>query len=378
MAASQEAERLRLQARALAHFGSHALRTDDLDALLQEAAALVSDCIGIDLVKVLELLPGGDNLLVRAGVNWKPGVVGRATLGAHERSPGGYALVRDEPVISADTDVEDRFEIPDLLLEHRVKSMVNVVIRGERAAWGVLEVDSRRHRSFDEDDVSFLQNYANLIAAAIDRLKAEADLRQAAERTSFLLGELQHRVQNMLLNVRSLARRTARGSASVAAFSEAFDARLMALARTQDLLTTASLASVGLRDALLQELGAHGAEPGGRVSLSGPEIGLPPKTVQALSMVFHELATNASKYGALRHEGGRLDVSWRTTPGDRAEVSVLWRESGVPISDPPTRRGFGTEAIERILPHMLGGESRVEFLADGVACTIRFPLSERP
>ncbi len=188
-------------------------------------------------VKVLELLPDGDTLLLRAGVNWKPGVVGHATFGAHEKSPGGYALGKDVPVISADTDAEDRFEIPALLVEHRVKSMVNVVIRGERAAWGVLEVDSRQYRSFNEDDVSFLQNYANLIAAAIDRLKTEADLRQAADRTRFLLGELQHRVQNMLLNVRSLARRTARGSPSVAAFSEAFDARLMALARTQDLLT---------------------------------------------------------------------------------------------------------------------------------------------
>ena len=188
MAASQDAERLRLQARALAHFGSHALRTDDLDALLQEAAAVVSDCIGIDLVKVLELLPGRRQPPGAGGVSWKPGVVGRATFGAHERSPGGYALGRDEPVISADTDAEDRFEIPDLLLEHRVKSMVNVVIRGERAAWGVLEVDSRRHRSFDEDDVSFLQNYANLIAAAIDRLKAEADLRQAADERAFFSG----------------------------------------------------------------------------------------------------------------------------------------------------------------------------------------------
>jgi two-component sensor histidine kinase len=374
MAVSDEVERLRLQAKALASFGGHALRTHDLDALLQEAAALVSACIGVDLVKVLELLPGGDTLLVRAGVNWKAGVVGHATFGAHDKSPGGYALRKDEPIISGDTDAEDRFEIPSLLIEHRVKSMINVVIRGERAAWGVLEVDSRQHKSFNEDDVSFLQNYANLIAAAIDRLQTEADLEQAAERTSFLLGELQHRVQNMLLNVRSLARRTARGSNSVEAFSEAFDARLLALARTQDLLTTASLASVSLRDVLLQELRAHGAEPGGRVSLSGPEVYLPSKTVRALSMVFHELATNASKYGALRHEGGRLDVSWSKTPSD--EVSVVWRESGTPIQAPPTRRGFGTEAIEKTLPHMLGGEARVGFLSDGVQCTIRFPLSD--
>ena len=377
MAESTEAERLRLQARALAHFGGHALRTHDLDALLQEAAAMVSDCIGVDLVKVLELLPDGDTLLMRAGVNWKPGVVGHETFGAHEKSPGGYALGRDEPVISNDTDREDRFEIPAVLVEHRVKSMVNVVIRCEREAWGVLEVDSRQRKSFNEDDVSFLQNYANLIAAAIDRLQTEANLKEAAERTGFLLGELQHRVQNMLLNVRSLARRTARGSTSVAAFSEAFDARLMALTRTQDLLAMGARESVGLRDALVEELRAHGVEPGGRVTLSGPEVRLRPKAVRALSMVFHELATNASKYGALHHDSGRLDVSWSRTSGERGdEVSVLWRESGVPIPGAPTRRGFGTEAIERTLPHMLGGACHIEFLADGVRCTIRFPFSD--
>jgi two-component sensor histidine kinase len=375
MSANEEIERLRLQAKALAHFGGHALRAHDLDALLQEAAALVSECIGVDLVKVLELQPGGETLLVRAGVNWKPGVVGQATFGAHERSPGGYALQEDEPVISTDTDAENRFEIPNLLVEHHVKSMVNVVIRGERAAWGVLEVDSRQHRSFNEDDVSFLQNYANLLAAAVDRLQTEAELKEAADRTSFLLGELQHRVQNMLLNVRSLARRTAKGSSSVAAFAEAFDARLMALARTQELLTAGSIASVGLEDALRQELRAHGAEPGGRVTLAGPDVRLPPKTVRGLSMVFHELATNAIKYGALRHDAGQLDVSWHAAKGDQVDaLVVIWRESGVPIETAPMRRGFGTEAIERTLPHMLGGESRLEFRSDGVQCTIQFPL----
>jgi two-component sensor histidine kinase len=375
MSASEEVERLRVQARALAHFGSHALRTHDLDALLQEAVALVSDCIGVDLVKVLELLPDQDTLLVRAGVNWKPGVVGNATFGAHEKSPGGYALREDAPTISNDVETEGRFEIPELLVEHHVKSMINVVIRGEGAAWGVLEVDSRQHRAFNEDDASFLQNYANMIAAAIDRLRTEAELKEAADRSSFLLGELQHRVQNMLVNVRAMARRTARASASVAAFSEAFDARLMALARTQDLLTAGSAAIVGLENALRQELKAHGAEPEVRVSLSGPDVRLSPKTVRALSMVFHELATNASKYGALHHDGGRLAVSWQIAAGDETdEVRVTWRETGVPIDGSPTRRGFGTEAIERTLPHMLGGETRVEFHSDGVECTVRFPL----
>jgi two-component sensor histidine kinase len=377
MSEREEVARLRLQARGLSHFGGHALRARDLDSLLQEACGLVSASIGVELVKVLQLLPDRDTLLVRAGVNWKPGVVGHATFGAHEKSPGGYALREDEPVISVDVATEHRFEIPHLLLEHGVRSMVNVVIGGERAAWGVLEVDSHQHRSFDQDDVSFLQNYANLIAAAIERLQIEAELRDAADRASFLLGELQHRVKNMLLNVRALARRTARSSSDIAAFADAFDARLLALARTQDLFTSGSNATVRLDDTLRQELQAHGAESGIRVRLSGPDVRLPPETAQALGMVFHELATNASKHGALRYDKAKLAVSWQTVRGEQGdELLFVWRESGVPINSPPARRGFGTEAIERSLPHMLGGDSRLEFHSDGVECTIQFPLSQ--
>lgn len=374
MADNGEVERLRKQAKALSHFGGHALRTHDLDALLQEAAQLISEATGIELVKVLELLPDRETMLVRAGVNWNPGVVGHATFGAHRGSPAGYALQENKPVISPDIDTEARFQIPELLIEHRVKSMVNVVIRGERAAWGVLEIDSRQRRDFNEDDISFLQNYANLLAAAIERLQTEAELKDAADRSNILLGELQHRVRNMLLNVRTLAKRTARSSASLEAFVAAFDARLMALARTQELLTQGSAVSVRLEDTLRQELKAHGADHGSRVLLAGPDLRLSPKVAQALGMAFHELATNASKYGALRHDGAQLKVSWRTVTGEQADyVAIVWRETGVPLEGPPNCRGFGTETLERSLPYMLGGESRVEYHSDGVEWTIRFP-----
>ena len=375
MADNGEGERLRQQAMALSHFGGHALRTHDLDALLQEAAKLVSEATGIELVKVLELLPDGETMLVRAGVNWNPGVVGHATFGAHRDSPAGYALEENKPVVSPDTNTEGRFEVPRLLIEHGVRSMVNVVIRGERAAWGVLEMDSRQRRDFNEDDISFLQNLANLLAAAIERLQTGAELKDAADHGSILLGELQHRVRNMLLNVRILARRTAKTSASLEQFVEAFDSRLLALARTQELLTQGSAVSAGLEDTLRQELKAHGADRGSRVLLAGPNVRLPPKIVQALGMAFHELATNASKYGALRQDGAQLKVSWRTVPGEQADdLVIVWRETGVPLENLPTRRGFGAETIERSLPYMLGGNSRVEFHSDGVECNIRFPL----
>jgi two-component sensor histidine kinase len=90
-------------------------------------------------------------------------------------------------------------------------------------------------------------------------------------------------------------------------------------------------------------------------------------------MAFHELCTNASKYGALGYEGAHIKVGWHTASD---EVIVIWRETGVPIATKPTRRGFGAETIERSLPYMLGGDSRIEYHSDGVECVIRFPLAK--
>src|SRR3954452_18875994 len=128
---SSEVAKLRKQVSALAEFGKAVLRVDDIGALLQEATRLVSDAIDVDLVKVLELLPDGKTMLVRAGVNWAPGVVGRATILANEGSAAGYALRTGKPVISENVETESRFEIPVLLTQHGVKSTVNVLIRGE-------------------------------------------------------------------------------------------------------------------------------------------------------------------------------------------------------------------------------------------------------
>ena len=373
-----EAAKLRKHLAALSRFGGHALRKKDLDALLQEATELISEALEIDLVKVLELLPDGNTMLLRAGVNWNPGVVGHATFGAHEHSPGGYALQTDQPVISPDVAMEERFEIPNLLLEHGVKSMVNVVIRGQGPAWGVLEVDARRHHEFNEDDISFLQNYANLLASAIERLEADSKLAEAAERRAILLRELQHRVKNMLANVRALAKRTQVSSADLDEFAVAFDARLGALARTQDLLTLGTESDIGIRELLCQELQAHGAQESERVVINGSELSLTSKVAQALGMAFHELATNAGKHGALGRKDGSIAVSWSLEPSsDGEELLIRWRETGVTIKHTPPRRGLGSETIEQGLPYMLGGTSAMTFHPDGLECVIRFPLPNK-
>ncbi|MEW6690382.1 MAG: GAF domain-containing protein, partial [Pseudomonadota bacterium] len=157
------------------------------------------------------------------GVGWKPGVVGHTTFaGGENASPAGYALERDEPVTSPDLARERRFAVPDVLREHGVQSMVNVVIAGEDGPYGVLEVDAPRHHDFDEEDAAFLRTYANLLAGAIERLRGHAALGRALSEQRVLVQELAHRVRNVLGLVQALASQTAADEPAARAYREAF------------------------------------------------------------------------------------------------------------------------------------------------------------
>ena len=364
----KQARNLRRQLSTLADFSGHALRTDNLDDLLQEATRLVSEALDVDLVKILELLPDGETMLLRNGVNWHPGVVNHAKLPAHRGSPGGYALHTGRPVISQDVAEEKRFEIPPLLLEHGVQSMVNVVIPCDDGVFGVLEVDAQQPKAFGEDDIHFLQNYANLVASALDRLKRHRELAEAADTKEILLRELQHRVRNMLTSVRALARRLRARHSTIEEFSSAFDARLAALIRSQELLADPGLVSIRMRDILGLELSANGAREGENFAQSGPDVSVPVRKAQALAMIFHELATNAVKHGAFSRDDGRVEVAW--SEEENSSLRITWRESGVPINHESKTRGFGSEILERSIPHMLDGTFQRTFHSDGIECVV--------
>ena len=370
------AEKLRKQVSTLAEFGKGALQVDDVGALLQEATRLVSDAIDVDLVKVLEILPDGENLLVRAGVNWAPGVVGHATIPANEGSAAGYALRTGKPVISENVETEARFQIPKLLTQHGVKSTVNVLIRREEdKPFGILEVDSRQLRSFAQDDIDFLQNYANLLSSAIKRVNAQAELAERAQHERVLRHELQHRINNMLTTVRAVARRTRARSESLEEFARSFDDRLAAIARTHSLLSRTEASAIAVRELLAQELSAHGAVEGENLTQQGPRLLVSAKQAQFLSMAFHELATNAVKHGALSTDSGRIDVSWKTeTSSAENQLRIRWRETGVTIEREPTRRGFGSDILERSIPHLLHGSFKRTVHRDGIECLIVLPL----
>lgn len=188
-----------------------------------------------------------------------------------------------------------------------------------------------------------------------------------------LIGELQHRVKNILANVQSIASATLSRSRTLEEFEEAFLERLDALARTQDLLMRKASGSVKLRDVISSELQAHGWEEDGRLTITGPTVSLNRRETQSIAMLIHELATNAVKYGAFAGSQGRLDISWsmQSRPG-RDELSLEWRESGLTGVEPPDQAGFGTDLIRQGIAHMLGGETRLEFEPQGVLCTVRF------
>ncbi len=199
--------------------------------------------------------------------------------------------------------------------------------------------------------------------------------RLADERQALLLHELNHRVKNTLATVQSVASLTRRSAelGDPGAW-DAFLGRLQGLAKTNDLLTSASWKGALLRDVLRNELDPYQDSLRQRIRLRGPEIELKPGAVLALGLAIHEMATNATKYGSLSVAEGRISVMWAITGGANPLLLVEWVESGGPPVKPPQRQGFGTKLIQRGLAQQLGGEIKLDFAPAGVHCVITFPL----
>lgn len=154
------------QQEVVAELGEHAQRQVDVRTLLNEAVQYVGQTLDAPLVMILELQPGGEKLLLRAGVGWRPGVVGRATISAGAASPSGYTLLSNEPVIITDLQQETRFSVPPLLSDHGVRSGISAIIAGHSKPFGVIGAHSTSLRQFTVDDVNFLQSVANVLASA--------------------------------------------------------------------------------------------------------------------------------------------------------------------------------------------------------------------
>jgi two-component sensor histidine kinase len=192
-----------------------------------------------------------------------------------------------------------------------------------------------------------------------------------------LIDELNHRVKNTLSTVQSIASQALRNSSDPEQIRESIESRLFALSRSHDLLTREDWIGAGLHDLIKDALEPFGVN-GGRVSrliVTGENVRMSPKATLALGIAFHELATNAVKYGAFSNDAGSIQISWATKSAPTGDRLILhWREKGGPPVTPPSRKGFGSQVIERGLAHELEGTVQLDYPPEGVSCTINIPL----
>lgn len=174
---------LKLQAYArhqsiIAAFGQRAIAVEDVQSLMESAVKLMAGELGVEYCKILEIVPDGSALLLRAGIGWREGLVGHATVESDGHSQAGYTLLCETPVIVEDFSRETRFSMPALLAQHAVKSGVSVIIHGKSRPFGILGAHASTPRRFSQDDVNFLQSMANVLAQAIEREETENKLQQ--------------------------------------------------------------------------------------------------------------------------------------------------------------------------------------------------------
>ena len=354
------------QQETVARLGELALTETDLQKLFDAMVATVADILDVEFVKILELVPGDAELLLRAGRGWREGLIGVAHESTGRHSHGGYALASGGPVVVTDLRSETRFQAPALLLEHGINSGVSVPIAGrDGRAYGVLGAHTARQRRFGEYDVAFLVALATMIAGAIQR-------RQSDQRHELMIRELRHRSGNLFAQLLALFSQTARNSRNLPELITKYEARVLALANAHRLITEGGWRSTSIAD-LLRVLLAPYLE---RVTLTGPEVYLEPDPSFALSSAVHELATNAGKFGSLSGAAGRLDVNWtvnRTETGLALELH--WSERGGPAPRRARKTGFGSRLIEMVIQRQLNGQVERSFGAKGLDARLILPLT---
>jgi two-component sensor histidine kinase/PAS domain-containing protein len=222
------------------------------------------------------------------------------------------------------------------------------------SAWGLVEFEGN---GSDRKPIAI---------AGASRDLTETKISEELQR--LLANELNHRVKNSLAAVQSIAIQTLRGATDLPSARAALDGRIISLARAHDLLTDRSWSGADLRDVACRAMEPFAAS---QIELSGPSVDISPKHALALSLALHELATNATKYGALSCPEGRVRLDWRVE--DRV-LHLDWQESSGPLVAPPTRRGFGSRVLNDGLFRDLSGETRLDYAAEGVRYEVSAPL----
>lgn len=361
----------------LAQLGMIALQPADFDELLHAASRLVAEGLQCRYCKVLEHLPAQGKLLVRAGVGWGPGVVGVATIGADLESPAGFALQTGRPVISNHLEQETRFRTPSLLVEHGIRRAMNVILQGDAAPFGVLEVDSRDGDEFRDLDLVFLQGAANVLGMAIERRNYQAALEASLARQDLLLHEVNHRVKNSLQLVASLLnlQAAAAGNDEIRSALTEASSRIIAIALVHERLyksdevRTVDLGTY-LRD-LEHSLSASAGQCTIRID-AAPDLVIETDRAIWIAVIANELVTNAAKHAYPHGEACIVDIVLKRLDGPMVELCIADHGSGLPAGfDPTLSRGLGMRVMIALARQL---NATFEFGSPGTRLILRFPL----
>lgn len=353
---------------ALVELGDRLRELQDPAAIAFTAAEIAGRTLGLTRAAYGAIAECGEHLdIVR---DWS--VDGSATIaGRHRFTDFGRFLPelrqgRDVAV----ADVEDTALVPDPTAFRGlgVRAFLNIPLMERGRLVAVFCLHDHRPRAWTPDSVAFVRNVVDRTRAALARLRAE-------EQQELLNRELSHRMKNLLAMVQSIATQTMRTASDVDMAKEVLAGRLIALGQAHDLLMGGALGSTLVGPVVRGALKLHEDRPG-RFRLEGPDIEIGAKPALSLALMLHELATNASKYGALSHEAGWVAIRWDVVDdATEPQLAFSWREIGGPPVTPPSRKGFGTRFIERGLAGQVGGVIALAYPPSGVTCAITAPLA---
>ncbi|HEY8566697.1 MAG TPA: GAF domain-containing protein [Beijerinckiaceae bacterium] len=366
--------------RALGNFSRVATETLPVERILQHAAASVSRVTHVRHVKVLRYRADEGDLLIEAGVGWRPNVVGHVALPIDEASPPGRALQTGAAVMISDLEGDSEFRASPLLREHGIVALLNVPIRLDGGIWGVLEVDSTEPRAFDEGDIGFLSAYANMLGLAMQRVEADrkavesvAEAARKAAAQEVMLRELQHRMRNnfqIMSAFIALQRRRSETPDARARLTQVME-RVQAIALAHDQLSVRQTGEVEFGD-YLRALCAN-IDPGReaiRIRVDASAATLPLDRAVPAGLVVNELVTNALKY-AFGDEGGTVTVTFALEPS--------LGEACVQVEDDGCGFGAGREGglgltLVNSFADQLGGRVERDEPERGTRIRVVFPL----
>lgn len=213
------------------------------------------------------------------------------------------------------------------------------------------------------------------LIGTVNMLVDISERKRAEDEQGMLVREIHHRVRNTLAIAQAVIGSTAKTSDTIEEFKDSLIGRISALARTHLLLSDGPRNAVSFAAMVHSELDPFDDASGVRVVINGPDLNVPARYAVPLGMVLHELTTNSAQFGALSALGGRVDASWQVVEAERRRsLEFEWTESGGPDVTAPTRRGFGSQLLDAVLPRQINAETQIDYRPEGVQVRISAPL----